>query len=124
MALTSPKFVLDTNVALYYLGNRLAQPLPSGIYFVSVMTEMELLSYPGLSEAETVEISNFLSRLTLVMLEEGIKNLAIQLRREHRLKLPDSIIAATALDLDATLLTNDRQMAKLQGLKTQSLELA
>lgn len=124
MALTSPKFVLDTNVALYYLGNRLAQPLPSGIYFVSVITEMELLSYPGLSEAETVEISNFLSRLTLVMLEEGIKNSAIQLRREHRLKLPDSIIAATALDLDATLLTNDRQMAKLQGLKTQSLELA
>jgi predicted nucleic acid-binding protein len=36
--------LLDTNVALYLLGGRLAEPLPSGSYGVSVITEMELLA--------------------------------------------------------------------------------
>ena len=36
--------LLDTNVALYLLGGRLAEPLPTGSYGVSVITEMELLA--------------------------------------------------------------------------------
>jgi hypothetical protein len=36
--------LLDTNVALYLLGGRLAAPLPTGNYGVSVITEMELLA--------------------------------------------------------------------------------
>ncbi|PYS40077.1 MAG: hypothetical protein DMF71_14045 [Acidobacteria bacterium] len=34
--------LLDTNVALYLLGGRLAELLPVGNYGVSVITEMEL----------------------------------------------------------------------------------
>jgi len=37
--------LLDTNVALYLLGGRLAQPLPIGSYGISVITEMELLAW-------------------------------------------------------------------------------
>jgi predicted nucleic acid-binding protein len=55
--------VLDTNIALYHLGNLLVQPLPSGGYFISVITEMELLSYPGLTEVEAKRIKGFLSEL-------------------------------------------------------------
>ena len=36
--------LLDTNVALYLLGGRLAESVPSGSYGVSVITEMELLA--------------------------------------------------------------------------------
>lgn len=36
--------LLDTNVVLYFLGGRLAAPLPPGDYGVSVITEMELLA--------------------------------------------------------------------------------
>ena len=49
MAVTA---VLDTNVVLYHLGDRLAEPLPHGAICVSVITEMELLSYPSLSPEE------------------------------------------------------------------------
>jgi hypothetical protein len=38
------KRVLDTNAILYFLGGKLAQPLPTGQYFISVISEMELLS--------------------------------------------------------------------------------
>ncbi|CAN5575429.1 hypothetical protein BH18VER1_BH18VER1_22770 [soil metagenome] len=41
--------LLDTNVALYLLGGRLAAPLPAGDYGISVITEMELLAWPSLT---------------------------------------------------------------------------
>ena len=47
------KFVLDTNAVLYFLGDRLAEPLPSGDYFVSIITEMELLSYPSITPSQS-----------------------------------------------------------------------
>lgn len=37
--------VLDTNAALYFLAGRLAQALPQAEFYVSVITEMELLSF-------------------------------------------------------------------------------
>ncbi len=51
--------VLDTNVALYLLGGRLAEHLPEGEYSISVITEMELLSYPDLDEADVREALRF-----------------------------------------------------------------
>lgn len=121
--MTLPRFVLDTNIALYLLNNRLEQPLPPGVYFASFITEMELLSYPQLTDAQIQEVRNFLSSLTLVTLDDEIKDLAIQWRRQYKLKLPDAIIVATALHLQATLLTNDQQLTKIQNLPTQSLAL-
>ena len=38
--------VLDTNAVLYFLAGRLAEPLPQANFYVSVITEIELLSYP------------------------------------------------------------------------------
>jgi hypothetical protein len=40
--------LLDTNAVLYLLGGRLAEALPPGEYLTSVITEMEMLSYPSL----------------------------------------------------------------------------
>lgn len=124
MALSLPQFVLDTNIALYYLGNCLSEPLPSGVYFVSIITEMELLSYPELSEAEAQQIKNFLSYLTVININDSIKNLAIEWRRKYKLKLPDAIIVATTLSLEATLLTNDQQLTNIQDLSTRSLTIS
>ncbi|MDJ1177469.1 hypothetical protein PJF56_01195 [Roseofilum sp. BLCC_M91] len=56
--------LLDTNVVLYYLGNRLRDPLPMGKYLVSVITEIELLSYPNLSESEEFIVRDFLNNIT------------------------------------------------------------
>jgi len=41
--------LLDTNAVLYLLGGRLAESLEIGHYYVSVISEMELLSYPKLT---------------------------------------------------------------------------
>jgi hypothetical protein len=114
VALTQRLILLDTNVVLYFLGGRLTNPLPSGQYFVSIITEIELLSYPSLSPNEEVQIRDFLSKITVFGIESNIKELAIALRKQYRLRLPDAIIAATAQSLNATLFTNDVRLANLR----------
>ncbi len=123
MALTQSLILLDTNVVLYFLGGRLANPLPSGRYFVSVITEIELLSYPSLSPDEETQIREFLTKITVVGIDNNIKELAITFRKQYRLKLPDAIIAATAQSLNATLFTNDVRLANLSGINIQSIQI-
>ena len=110
--------VLDTNVALYYLGGRLINTLPAGQYFVSVITEIELLSYPSLSSDQEVLIRDFLTHVTVMGLDSNIKDLAIALRKTYRLKLPDAVVAATAKFLNAMLLTNDIKLTNLTEINT------
>lgn len=115
--------VLDTNVVLYLLGGRLAEPLPSGTFAVSVITEMELLSYPALAPAEESAVRQFLASVVLVDLSPPIRTAAIALRRQHRLRIPDAIVAATAASLGAELLPNDDSLAKTPGVRARSVLL-
>jgi predicted nucleic acid-binding protein len=123
MVISQPLIVLDTNIALYHLGGRLTAPLPSGLYHASIITEMELLSYPNLSKVEEQQIQNFLAPLLIINIDEPIKSMAIALRKQHRLKLPDAIISATAHSLNALLLTNDLKLSSITTLQAQSLPI-
>lgn len=115
--------VLDTNAVLYFLGGRLAESLPEGRYLLSVVAEMELLSYPSLDAREEERIRAFLSEVTLVELTREVREVAIQLRSQHGLRLPDAIIAATAQTLRAEWLTNDRKLLRIPELSCRRLRL-
>ncbi|MBS0182184.1 MAG: type II toxin-antitoxin system VapC family toxin [Nitrospira sp.] len=117
------RFVLDTNVILYLLGGRLAEPLPAGLYAISVISELELLAYPGLVPSEEQRVRAFLNDVTVTELTQAIKNHAVDLRKRYSLKLPDAIVAATALALDATLLTNDQRLLALTEVPTRMLPI-
>ena len=117
------KSLLDTNAVLYLLGGRLANPLDPAEFFVSVISEMELLSYPSLSGDAEGQIRAFLSDVTVVELTTEVKKTAIELRREQALKLPDAIVAASAIVLDAELLTNDSKLLKTSGVRAKALPL-
>jgi len=52
-----------------------------------------------------------------------ISELTIKLRRRYSLKLPDAIIAATALSLEIPLLTADKDFAKIKEIDCFILEL-
>jgi len=121
--LSQSAILLDTNIALYYLGGRLALPLPIGRHHVSIITEMELLSYPSLSLTDEQQIRNFLVQIMIIRIDDTIKNMAIILRKQHRLKLPDAIIAATAQSLGALLLTNDLKLSNLEVVQAQAMPM-
>jgi predicted nucleic acid-binding protein len=115
--------LLDTNIALYLLGGRLAAPLPSGDYGVSVITEMELLSWPSLTAEEETRVNAFLSSVIICDLTRAIRMTAVQLRRQERLKLPDAIVCATAMEHGMELWTNDARLTKVSGLVCRSVSL-
>ncbi|MCC7049762.1 MAG: type II toxin-antitoxin system VapC family toxin [Alphaproteobacteria bacterium] len=117
-------WVLDTNAIIYLLAGRLTEPLPDGNYFASVITEMELLCHPDLNARTSRRLRAFLDDLTLVDLTASIRTAAIDFRRRTRLKLPDAIIAATTMEWEATLLSNDRRMARIAGLRCVALPLS
>ncbi len=115
--------VLDTNAALYLLQGKLAEPLEDAEYAVSVITELELLCFPDITEEEETLIKRFLADVKVVGITDDVKDSAIRLRRRHKLPLPDAIICATAFVLDAVLVTNDAKVAKVVDVNCIGLEL-
>jgi len=114
-------YLLDTNIILYYLGGKLKQGLPNGKFIVSFVTEIELLSYPGLAINDEQTIRRFLEKLQIVGLSQEIKEKTISLRKTARLKTPDALIAATAMCFDCCLLTNDTHFQRLEELRCKTL---
>ncbi|MGH8581556.1 MAG: type II toxin-antitoxin system VapC family toxin [Gammaproteobacteria bacterium] len=116
-------FLLDTNTVIYLINDRLAVALPAGRYGVSVITEIELLSFPDLQVDEEQRIRAFLAVTDRVAISEPIGDQAIALRRLHRLKIPDAIIAATAMVENAVLLSNDGKLASIPKLQLRAIRL-
>ncbi len=56
-----------------------------------------------------------LAQLTRVELDHQVKNETIKVRRSTQMKLPDSIISASASVAAATLVTDDAKLAKHAG---------
>ena len=107
--------VLDTNVVIRFLDGKI-DSLPAGKRFVSVITEMELLAFAGLTVKDEYNIHDFLRRVIIIPLIDTIKDEAIRIRRfgTPRLKLPDAIIMATAVIGRKTLITDDAAMLNLK----------
>ena len=115
--------ILDTNAVIYLLNNQLARPLTEDEYGISIITEIELLSFPGLSQQHETLLRNFFRDIRILPLNEDVKNETIALKRTRKLKTPDAIICATALVNHASLLTNDKQLLRIAGLNAKPLQL-
>lgn len=108
--------VFDTNMLIYYLNNaggeefhlRFDSAVKKGVC-ISVITRIEVLGWPGYAEIlGTVDDAEALLRLLWEEpLTDGIASKAIIIRRQYRLKVPDAIIAATALELGLPLTTHN-----------------
>jgi hypothetical protein len=109
-------YLLDTNIIIGLLkGNHeaIAQlngiDLPSCAY--SAITRMELLSFPTLTESESLLIGQLLTPMTYLAISPAIEDMTIEFRHRHQVKLPDAIIAATTKVHSLQLLTLDKKLA-------------
>ena len=109
---------LDTNIVLYLLSGdkTLADLLYKKQLFISIITEMELLAYPKLKKSDEETLKKFIKECRVVTLNNDIKNEAIRLRKIYNIKLPDSIIAASAIYLDFPLISADKDFGSLKEL--------
>jgi len=104
--------VIDTNIIIACLNaeqqaatalsawKREGRPL-----FVSSITYAEVLSLPSLTEAKTAIIKAFFHNFIIVPVDMIIAERAAELRRRHRLEIPDAMIVATAAMLSVPLVT-------------------
>jgi predicted nucleic acid-binding protein len=120
------KYLWDTNAVIYYLQNDFsegAQELMNNIIneyqpTISVITEIELLCWKTASKNDIVILKNFVADSVVIELENSIKVKTIEIRKSFNLKLPDAIIAATAIYMNLTLISNDRAgFQKIPSLK-------
>ena len=117
------KALLDTNVVIDLQKGLLARSLPRGVYLLSVISELELRSIHGLDATSQSSLNAFLAEISIVELNEQVKENTVRLRRMHRLRLPDAIIAASAVAHNAILLTNDQRLLTIPEVQSRALEL-
>jgi len=115
-------FLIDTNIVIATLGNKLP---PNGAAFIkaippniSVITQIELLGWHGVSAADLIPLTDFVNKAAIFGLEPPIVQQTIILRQYHKIKTPDAIIAATALIHGLTLVSRNvsdfKQISQLQ----------
>ena len=124
------RVVFDTNALLGFLKKYggyfdVCAMFPDSDLFVSEITEIELLSFWNIPAQEEADILRLLSDVVIIPVIPEIKRETIAFRRASRCKTPDSIIAATAIILDAVLVTQEAKLSSVvyAGLTTYKAEL-
>jgi len=119
------RIVVDTSLIInLFNGVNEVQELIAGRHlFVSVISEIELLSFPNISAKDSELLKSFLSECYIVDIEPAIKEITIRLRARFKIKLPDAVIAATAVYYDLPLFTMDKGFKKVTDLQAVILTL-
>lgn len=75
--------------------------------YVSAITGLELFAFSNLSADEEALIEKLLTTISVIAVDLRIARLAAFVRRQHRLKIPDRVVAATAMFTGSTLVTHN-----------------
>jgi predicted nucleic acid-binding protein len=110
--------LLDSNIVLFLLNGEqtLIPLLEEKQLYISFITQLETLGYKGISEKDSRKIKSFLNECIIIDINPVIKDLTIKLRQEYSVKLPDCIIMATSLYLNAPVITADIDFKKVKEL--------
>jgi toxin FitB len=102
--------LLDSNILIYAaqpqhgaLRNFIAEHSPA----VSTISRIEVLGYHGLSDSDRILLEALFSAAEVLPVSQAVVEEAILLRQKRKMSLGDSIIAATALFHDRTLVTHN-----------------
>ena len=123
------RYLLDTNAVIQLLaGNLSLIKMVEGSDFlaISVISKLEFLSYPDLTEDEKNAFSELLEDLTVFDLtasDDALMQEAVAMRIDGGLKLPDAVIAATALVNHCEVITNDAHFAHQKRVQARTYDL-
>ena len=97
------QYLIDSNAVIDYLSGKLPldgmnfmNGIVNAIPKVSVITKIEVMGY-NTSAADYQLLSDFINDAEVIELTESVVNQTIELRKQYKIKLPDAILAATAL---------------------------
>jgi len=118
-------YLLDTNAIINYLdaslpvaGTQLLNTIVDDEPMVSIITKMETLGFYFNSAEEQTTMETFINGCTILDLNNDIVNKTISIRKSKKIKLPDAIIAATALVYDLIVISrNTSDFKNIDGLQ-------
>ena len=104
------RYLLDTNAVLDFMGKK----LPAKSHFllseiiddeinISAINKIELLGFSFVDQG----LIDFVSFAEVYPIDDETIEKTIDIRKKHKLKLPDAVIAATAIINDFTLITHN-----------------
>jgi predicted nucleic acid-binding protein len=116
-------YLIDTNAIIDYLGNKI--PL-NGMQFmnsvidavpnISVITKIEVLGF-NTTKSDYELLTSFMDDANVIELSKEVADICIDLRKKTKIKLPDAIIASTALATNSVLITrNSVDFKNIDGL--------
>lgn len=116
------KYLIDTNTVIDYLDNKLpsnaANMLDGEELEMSVISRMELLSWPNAEPKQMSVLNQFISSVLIWGLDEPVILKGIEVRKSNQIKLPDAIIAATSIVHGLNLVTrNINDFKNVKGIK-------
>jgi predicted nucleic acid-binding protein len=119
------RYLLDTNVVINYLdaslpvaGMQLLNDIVDSDPMISIITKMETLGYNFTSIDEQITMETFINGSIILELNNDIVEKTIAIRKSKKIKLPDAIIAATALAYDLVVVSrNTSDFKNIQGLQ-------
>jgi predicted nucleic acid-binding protein len=117
------RYLADSNTIIDYVGNKMPDTalLVLDGYFddnltISIVSKIEVLGFNG-EEDELKSLADFIALASIVFVDDVIADKTIELRKVYRIKLPDAIIAATALVYGLVLVTrNTDDFKNIDGL--------
>lgn len=118
-------FIYDTNIFIYIIqGNpHVSHFAEAGSFSLSVISKLELLGKFEIDTEEKRIVSELISWGHVFDLDEQIQNKTIELKQTYKLKLPDAIIAATAIYNNLPLVSADKGFAQIQELNFIQIDL-
>jgi predicted nucleic acid-binding protein len=108
-------YLLDTNTIIYFLegtlnesGKKYLLDIVKDGTKISIISKIELLAWNPPPGTNSNSINEFLKTARIFSLDDTIADQTIQIKKAHRkIKLPDAIIAATALCFGYTLISRN-----------------
>ena len=123
------RYLLDTNAVIQLLAGNpslIKMVEDSDFLAISVISKLEFLSYPDLTDDEKNAFSELLEDLTvfdLMASDSALMQEAVAMRIDGGLKLPDAVIAATALVNGCEVITNDAHFAHQKRVRARTYDL-
>lgn len=120
--MSGTKVILDTNALLLYLQGNFIIEYDISEIGISVITKIEYLVNPDLGAKDLFLFDELERQIKIFFLdkeEDTILKETIKIIKKYKLKLPDAIIAATAIVSNATLFSADDVFTKIYNLKFQ-----
>jgi predicted nucleic acid-binding protein len=119
------EYLLDTNILIYHFADTIPKKEVNNIeeifrtsFNISILTKIEFLGWEKHTEEGFEKAREFISFANVFSLTDEIVDLTIDIRRQSKMKLPDAVIAATALNNNLILVTrNDNDFKDINGLE-------